>query len=129
MTELRTVLVVDDDKEWRQLLVRLLGDHGWRVLEAANGQAAVEYAERQPLDLVLLDLRMPGPVDGLRAATLMRQIPALKHVPVIALSASPYKEYRGRAFAAGCTDFLSKPIKLRDLLTYIDRLKVPTAAR
>lgn len=129
MSEFRTALVVDDDNEWRQLLVRLLQDHGWRVLEAADGKAAVECSERQSPDLVLLDLRMPGPVDGLRAATLMRQIPALQQIPLIALSASPYKEYRDRAFAAGCTDFLSKPIRLKDLLTYINRLMAPTAVR
>ncbi|MBI4466893.1 MAG: response regulator [Acidobacteria bacterium] len=125
MTALRTVLVVDDDAESRRLAVRLLEEIGWRAVEASDGRAAVELAGRVPLDLVLLDLRLPGEVDGLRAASLMRQNPALYGVPIIAVSASPYKDFRHRAFAAGCTAFLSKPINLKELQHQVELLTFP----
>lgn len=128
MPPARTALVADDDAESRRLLVRVLEERGWRVLEAGDGQAALDFSERGPLDLVLLDLRMPGPVDGLRAAFLLRQNPARQNVPIIAISASPYKEYRHRAFAAGCTAFLSKPVNLQQLLHQIELLTGPAEA-
>lgn len=125
MPETRTALVADDDPESRRLLTRLLKERGWRVLEASNGQAVLDVSEQGPLDLVLLDLRMPGPIDGLRAAFLLRQNPARERVPIIAISASPYKEVRHRAFAAGCTAFLSKPVNLKQLLQQIELLVGP----
>lgn len=122
MAELRTVLVADDDAESRRLLARLLEENGWRVLEASDGKAVLDLSEHVPVDLVLLDLRMPGPVDGLRAAFLMRQNPALQDVPIIAVSASAFMDYRHRAFAAGCTAFMSKPVNLKQLLHQIEVL-------
>ena len=120
--EPRTALVADDDPESRRLLVRLLEQRGWRVLEASDGQAVVDCSACRALDLILLDLRMPGPIDGLRAASLVRQNPLHQRVPIIAVSASPYKEFRHRAFAAGCTAFLSKPVNLKQLLEQINQL-------
>lgn len=125
MTQPRTVLVADDDPESRRLLVQLLEQQGWRVLEAGSGQEVLDLAEREPLSLVLLDLRMPGPVDPLRAAFLLRQNPAHQQVPVIAVSATPSKEFRHRAFAAGCNAFMSKPVNLEQLLRQIDLVCSP----
>lgn len=122
MTELRTALVADDDAGSRRLLVRLLEQHGWRVLEVSDGQAVLECSQHVPLDLILLDLRMPGPVDGLQAASLLRETPGQQRIPIIAISASPYADFRHRAFAAGCTAFLSKPVNLKQLLHQIDLL-------
>lgn len=125
MSPARTALVADDDPESRRLLVRLLEQDGWRVREASTGKQVLEISERETLDLILLDLRMPGPVDGLRAISLLRQNQALRGLPVIAVSASPYKEYRQRAFAAGCTAFLSKPVNLAELRKRIEQLAPP----
>lgn len=129
MTQPRTALVADDDAGSRRLLVRLLERHGWQVLEASDGQAALECSEKVPLDLVLMDLRMPGPVDGLRAAFLMRQNPACREVPIIAISGSPSKEFRQRAFAAGCSAFLAKPVNLNQLLYQVELLTHMKEAR
>lgn len=125
MNSNRTALVVDDDPGSRRLLVRLLEQQGWQVLEAPTGQAALERAENVHLDLVLMDLRMPGPVDGLQAAFLLRQNPLHQSVPIIAISASPYDAYRDQAFAAGCSAFLSKPVSLKQLRSQIERLRAP----
>jgi two-component system cell cycle response regulator DivK len=125
MSHARNVLVIDDDHGSRRLVARWLEEHGWQVLEAPTGQAALELARGKPLSLVVLDLRMPGSIDGLRAASLLRQLPGLERVPIIAVSASPQETSRHRALGAGCSAFLSKPVDLRLLLKEIERC-VPT---
>jgi len=117
----RTVLVVDDDPGSRRLLVRWLEENGWRVLEAGTGEMAVQTVSEAMVDLILLDVRMPGALDGLHAAVVLRQIPALQSVPIIAVSASPQETFRHRALAAGCSAFLSKPVNLKSLLKEIER--------
>lgn len=121
MSPARTVLVVDDDPGSRRLLVRWLEENGWRVLEAGTGEMAVQTVSEAMVDLILLDVRMPGALDGLHAAVVLRQIPALQSVPIIAVSASPQETFRHRALAAGCSAFLSKPVNLKSLLKEIER--------
>ena len=125
MSQTRTVLVVDDDPGSRRLLVRWLEEHGWRVLEAGTGEIALERVAEVTVDLILLDVRMPGHIDGLHAAVVMRQSPALRDVPIIAVSASPQEAFRDRALGAGCSAFLSKPVNLKLLMKEIERF-VPT---
>jgi len=121
----RTALVVDDDPGSRRLLTRWLEEHGWRVLEAPNGAAALTTARDEKIDLVLLDVRMPGTLDGLQTAVILRENPGLRNVPIIAVSASAQETFRHRALAAGCAAFLSKPVDLKLLLREIERF-VPT---
>jgi CheY-like chemotaxis protein len=125
MSQARIALVVDDDPGSRRLLARWLEEHGWRVLEAGTGEMALKTAQETPPHLVLLDVRMPGQIDGLKAAVVLRQTPALRHVPILAVSASPQETLRHRALAAGCSAFLSKPVSLKLLLEEIERF-VPT---
>lgn len=125
MLQARTALVVDDDPGSRRLLVRWLEEHGWRVLEAGTGEMALQTLAEATVDLILLDVRMPGALDGLHAAVVLRQTPALRSVPIIAISASPQETFRHRALAAGCSGFLSKPVNLKLLLKEIERF-VPT---
>ena len=124
MSETRTALVVDDDAGSRRLLARWLEEHGWTVLEARNGEGALQSTRSAAVDLVLLDVRMPG-IDGLHAAVVLRQNPALRQVPILAVSASPQETFRHRALAAGCSGFLSKPVNFKELQEEIARL-VPT---
>jgi len=125
MSQARTVLVVDDDAGSRRLLVRWLEEHGWRVLEAPNGVAALTTAREEKIDLVLLDVRMPGTLDGLQTAVILRENPGLRNVPIIAVSASAQETFRHQALGAGCSAFLSKPVNLKLLLKEIQRF-VPT---
>ncbi len=125
MSQTRTVLVVDDDPGSRRLLSRWLEEHGWQVLEAGTGEMALNTASEATVHLILLDVRMPGKIDGLKAAVVMRQSPALRDVPIIAVSASPQEIFRHRALAAGCSAFVSKPVDLKLLLQEIQRF-VPT---
>ncbi|MDA2914447.1 response regulator [Acidobacteriia bacterium AH_259_A11_L15] len=116
MTPARLALVADDAAAARRLMTRLLKQQGWNVVEATNGEEALKICDRQTPALILLDLRMPGPVDGLLAASLLRQRPSFQKVPIIAVSASPYQRFRQRALQAGCTAFLSKPLNRNELV-------------
>jgi PAS domain S-box-containing protein len=110
----RCVLVVDDVATNRTMLVDSLGMLGFRVVEAADGAEAIEVAERERPDLVVMDLAMPG-MDGFEAIRRMRLMPGMAQLPVIATSASATPQTAARARASGANAFVAKPIA-HDLL-------------
>jgi class 3 adenylate cyclase/CheY-like chemotaxis protein len=101
------VLVVDDDAGNRDLLVRWLARLGYRTLEAGDGQAALDALATHAVDVMLLDLRMPG-LDGFGVLERCRADPALD-VPTLMISASGETESAVRAIEMGAEDYLSKP--------------------
>jgi two-component system, cell cycle response regulator DivK len=112
------IMVVDDDADIRLMMRVLLEDDGYCVLEAENGQRAVEIAERGCPDLILMDLSMPV-LDGFAATRRLRELTDLCHVPIIAITAHDTPEHRTNASAAGINEYLTKPIdfvKLNKLL-------------
>ena len=111
----RRILIADDKRENRAVLVDMLAPLGFRIAEAGNGQEALEVAARFQPDAVLMDMRMPV-LDGLEATRRLRQSEALRDVIVIAVSASAYGHHREQYLAAGADDFLSKPFQLDELL-------------
>jgi CheY-like chemotaxis protein len=120
-----TVLVVDDNDDLRVLLVLWLSEHGCRVVEAANGRAAVEVARQERPDLVLMDLHLPK-MDGFSAARRIRELAELRDdVAILAVSADdmlgrevrlPTSEERDAGFA----DFVPKPFSPRQLGDILD---------
>ncbi len=94
---------------------------GYRLLIANNGQEAITLAQSHRPDLILMDIQMPG-MDGLEAIQMLRRDPNLCKVPIIALTALAMSEDRDRCLAAGATDYLSKPVKLKQLATVIQNL-------
>jgi signal transduction histidine kinase/CheY-like chemotaxis protein/ligand-binding sensor domain-containing protein len=110
------VLVVDDNGVNRLLVSRLLTGLGHQVIEAAGGEEAVALAERERIDVVLMDLHMPD-LDGFAATSRIRatEMHSGRHVRVIALTASASLAERERAFDAGMDDFLPKPIEPDEL--------------
>ncbi len=122
MSQKHTALVVDDDPGSRRLLARWLEEEGWSVIEAGSGQMALSRVREKAPDLVLLDIRMPGFLDGLRVSEVLSENPALQAVPIIAVSASPQETFRHQALAAGCSGFLSKPVNFKELREEIARL-------
>jgi CheY-like chemotaxis protein len=111
----RRILIVDDTAENRQVVLEMLASLGFELLEAASGEAALQLtAERAP-DLVLMDLRMPG-LDGLEATRRIRASGGTRPIVVVAMSANVFREARDASAAAGCDDFLAKPLSLPVLL-------------
>lgn len=114
MTRTSTVLVVDDDPMNRSLVRARLQDDLHRVVEAGDGEEGLGLLEREPVDLVLLDVRMPG-MDGLEVCRRIKSSPREGFLPVVLFTALAGREDRQEGFAAGADDFLTKPIDSREL--------------
>jgi two-component system NtrC family sensor kinase len=103
------VLLVDDDDDIREILRRLLNKGAYTLLEAASGIAALAVCQQQPVDLILLDVMMPL-MDGLTACAKIRELPGYEHIPILMLTVLKDTVSINRAFEAGATDYLTKPI-------------------
>ncbi len=112
------ILAVDDDPDALFILDRLLCRQGYRVFTAAGGRAALEALEREPVDVIVLDVMMPD-LDGLQVAAALRQNERTRGVPIILLTASSHTETRLAAMALGVSEFVTKPLNSRDLLARI----------
>jgi CheY-like chemotaxis protein len=104
-----TIMVVDDDEDIRYMMRILLEEDGYRVLEAENGQRALEIAQSGRPDLILMDLSMPV-LDGFAATRCLRQMTIISDVPIIAVTAFDTPEHRTNASAAGINEYLTKPV-------------------
>lgn len=111
----RKIAIVDDRWENRMVLVNMLTPLGFETIEARNGREGLEQALASPPDLILTDLIMPE-MDGWEMVRRMRQSPELQNVIAIASSASVFGTERQKSQEVGCNDFLSKPIRLEELL-------------
>jgi signal transduction histidine kinase/DNA-binding NarL/FixJ family response regulator len=117
----KTVLIVDDISANRALLADLLVALGFDVIEAENGQEALEKAQALQPDLILMDIVMPV-MDGLEATHRLRQLPGFKDVPLIATSASASDVDKQKSLAVGATTFIPKPVNFNELLQQFGRL-------
>ncbi len=123
----RTIMVVEDYDDTRTLLKAGLEGLGYSVLEAANGQEAVEIAGREHLDLILMDLDLPI-IDGIVATQRIRQQTEKQHVPIVAVTAYPMSYTRVKAFAEGCDEYVAKPIDMSELARLVNRYLKPDTA-
>ena len=106
----RTVLVVDDFDDTRLLLRTWFERRGFRVIEAENGLQAIDQAETQSPDLIIMDMQMPQ-LDGLSATRRIRGLASLHSVPIVAVSAYGAEQFRELALAAGCDEYVSTPFE------------------
>jgi CheY-like chemotaxis protein len=107
-----TVLLVEDNRLNRELAADLLTFAGARVLTAPDGEAGLRLARSEHLDVVLMDVSLPG-MDGLEATRQLKADAATAALPVVALTAHAMVGDRERILAAGCDGFLTKPIDTR----------------
>jgi CheY-like chemotaxis protein len=107
-------LVVDDSTVNRRILARLLESAGVRIITAAGGAEALRLVREHRPDVVFMDLRMSD-IDGLEATRQIKADPAVASIPVIAVTASAFGDTREAARAAGCIDYLSKPVRAESL--------------
>lgn len=113
-------LVVEDFEDSRFMMRRLLEMAGYSVLEASDGEQAVQMAVESRPVLILMDLSLPK-LDGLSATRLIRQKRGLKTVPIVAVSAHDSPESRNEALAAGCDEYITKPIDFDHLNALLER--------
>lgn len=115
----QTILVVEDNPDNMYVLDHLLTRKGYLVVQAAHGEDALRQVQQQRPDLVLLDMQMPG-MDGYAVVRALRQAPELAALPIIAVTANSMPGDREQTLAAGCTDYVAKPINPRELVQLVE---------
>ncbi len=108
------ILIVEDNPDNRTLVTDILLAMEFTVIEAVDGQQGVDKAAEEHPDLILMDLSLPQ-MDGWTATRAIKANPDLAHIPIIALTAHAMVGDREKALEAGCDDYISKPIDLREL--------------
>ncbi len=114
------VLAVDDNEPNLKLLITLLRDMGVQVISATSGFEAVAIAEKTHVDLVLMDIRMPG-MSGAEATRRIREIPGITKLPVVAVTAHAMADERQALMNAGMNDYQTKPISQDELARVVER--------
>jgi len=115
------ILVVDDEDRNRRLLAAMLEAEGYVVLEAANGERALELALQSPPDLILLDIMMPG-MDGYEVARALKADTATQAIPVVMVTALDDRDSRLRGLEAGAEEFVTKPVDRNELCIRVRNL-------
>ena len=113
----KRILLVEDEADNMQILRDLLA-RSYELVEAANGEQALAAVTAQRPDLILMDIQLPI-MDGYEATRRLKADPALRSIPVIAITSYAMGEDEKRARAAGCDDFVAKPYSPRVLLAKI----------
>jgi CheY-like chemotaxis protein len=121
MDETALVLVVDDEASSREPLVVMLQGEGYRTAIASNGRAALASIARQPPDLILLDVTMPG-MDGYELATLLKANPTTASIPIVMVTGFTGRGARVVGLNAGAEDILSKPVDAPELALKVRNL-------
>ncbi len=112
------ILIVEDQEDNRKILRDLLTSAGFTPLEATTGEEGVTLAEREHPDLILMDIQLPG-LDGYEATRRIKAIPALRQIPVIAVTSYALSGDDVKASEAGCDGYITKPFSPRALLAKV----------
>lgn len=115
----KKILIAEDYADARSLMKYLIESYGYQVLEAANGEEAVEKVKLDKPDLILMDMSMPV-VDGLTATKTIRGFDDMSKLPIIAVTAYGHSYYK-QAIEAGCDDLINKPLDFTQLEGLINR--------
>ena len=117
------ILYVEDNPDNIYMLTRRLKKKGFEIIIAGDGQEGIDKAIEESPDLILMDLSLPT-MDGWTATAKIKEIEAVKNIPVIALSAHAMPEHRDRALKSGCSDYDTKPVDIKRLLEKIGQFIV-----
>jgi two-component system cell cycle response regulator DivK len=114
----KRILVVEDQEDNRQILRDLLGSVGFDMVEANDGQEALVQVAKQRPDLILMDIQLPV-MDGYEATRRLKSDPATKSIPIIVVTSYALSGDEGKAKAAGCDAYVTKPYSPRQLLAKV----------
>jgi CheY-like chemotaxis protein len=113
------ILLVEDNEDNRDMLIRRLSRRGFEVIVAVDGAQGIDKAHSELPDLILMDMDLPV-IDGWTATTRIKSSPQTQTIPVIGLSANAMSGDRDRGIAAGCNDYDIKPIEIGRLVEKIE---------
>jgi two-component system, cell cycle response regulator DivK len=114
----KSILVVEDQEDNRQILRDLLSTGDYEMIEAENGQEAIDAVAKKKPDLILMDIQLPI-MDGYEATRRIKANPDWKEIPIIVVTSYALSGDAEKARAAGCDDYVTKPYSPRQLLAKI----------
>jgi len=116
----KKILIVEDNQDNRELVVKVLRNKGFDLAEAADGEEAIEKAVSEKPDLILLDISLPK-LDGYEVVKRLKSMEEFREIPVVAFTAHAMKGDREKVIAEGFEGYISKPINVRE---FPDQLKL-----
>lgn len=116
----KKILIVDDNQDSRELVIKVLKKYDYELLEAVDGEDALNKIIAEKPDLVLMDISMPK-IDGHELTRRVKSRDDLKDIIIIALTAHAMKGDKEKAMAAGCSDYITKPINIREFREQVTR--------
>ena len=116
--EQKIVLYIEDNYHNRRIVRKILQSRGYTLVEAEDGVSGLAMVHELKPPLILLDIGLPG-IDGIEVVGRVKADPELRHIPVIALTASAMRGDKERFIEAGCDDYLSKPIQAMELINKV----------
>ena len=122
---MKSILVIDDDRELRLALTTSLENRGWQVIAASGGEEGIALAREHLPCAILCDLLMPGK-NGFRVCSAIRDDDALKYTLLIAMSGKGFEDTQQAAMEAGADEFMVKPLDFERLCSLLERLGSPT---
>jgi two-component system cell cycle response regulator DivK len=125
-TEKGTILYVEDNADNRSLIRRVLNAEGYSMVEAVNAEDAIRKLEGGKVDLILMDINMPG-VDGYTLTARIKSIEKYSRIPIIAVTANVMRGDREKSLEAGCDGYIQKPIDIDTLAQQIERFLIRSA--
>ena len=119
---MKKVLIVDDQLEVRELVEVTLRTEDYQIFQAENGENAIKMAKAERPDLIIMDIMMPGGMDGIEATRILKNAPETKDCIVIMLTAKGQEIDRQKGFEAGADDYFAKPFSPLELINKVEEV-------
>ena len=119
---MKKILIVDDHEEIRKLVEITLRVEDYRILQAKNGEEAIEVVKAEKPDLIIMDIVMPGNIDGVEATRILKNDPETKACTIIMLTSKSDEEDIEKGMDAGANDYFTKPFSPLDLIKKVEEV-------
>ena len=117
---MKKILIVDDDVGIRELVDTTLRSDDYQIFQAESGEQAIELAREEKPDLIIMDIMMPGDIDGFEATRIIKSDPETKSSAIIILSGKAEEAEKEKGFAAGADDYFTKPFSPLALIKKVE---------
>ncbi len=119
---MKKILIVDDRAEVRELVKITLRSEVYQIFQANNGEKAIDVARKEKPDLIIMDIMMPGEIDGIEATRILKNDPITKESIIIMLTSKGQKEDIKKGYEAGAEDYFVKPFSPLDLIKKVEKV-------
>ena len=119
---MKKILIVDDQMEVRRLVEMTLRVEDYQILQAESGKKAIEIVKTEKPDLIIMDIMMPGGIDGFEATRILKNDPETKDSTIIMLTAKGQEADREKGFEAGADDYFIKPFSPLELIKKVEEV-------